>query len=214
MSLLFSHSVISEPLSPHGLQHIRFPCPSLSPGTCSNSFPLCRWCHPTISSSVLPFSSHLHFFPASGSFPMSQSFTSVGQVLEFQPQHQSFQWKFRTDFLYHWLVRSPCSTKDSRVFSNTMVQMHQFFGAWPSLWSNFHITYMTAGKTVALTIQTFVGKVMSLLFIMLSKFVIVFLPRSKYVLISWLQSPSAVTLEPKKIYCFNITDGQSLFCFM
>ena len=74
--------------------------------------------------------------------------------------------------------------------------------------------YMTAGKTVALTIQTFVGKVMSLLFIMLSKFVIVFLPRSKYVLISWLQSPSAVILEPKKIYCFNITDGQSLFCFM
>ena len=139
MSLLFSHSVVSEHLSPHGLQHIRFPCPSLSPGTCSNSFPLCRWCHPTISSSVLPFSSHLHFFPASGSFPMSQSFTSVGQVLEFQLQHQSFQWKFRTDFLYHWLVRSPCSPKDSRVFSNTMVQMHQFFGAWPSLWSNFHI---------------------------------------------------------------------------
>ena len=78
----------------------------------------------------------------------------------------------------------------------------------------FSHTYMTTGKNIALTTWTFVSKVVSLLLNTLSKFVIVFLPRSKYVLISWLQSPSAVTLEPKKIYCFNITDGQSLFCFM
>ena len=88
----------------------------------------------------------------------------------------------------------------SRVFSNTTVQKHQFFSAQPSLWSNFHIyIYMTPGKNIALTIWTFVGKVMSLLFNMLPRFVIAFLPRSKHLLISWLQSPSAVILEPKKI---------------
>ena len=84
----------------------------------------------------------------------------------------------------------------SRVFSNTIVQKHQFFGAHPSLWSSSHIH---TGKTIALTRRTFVGKVMSLLFNMLSRLVIAFLPRSKHLLISWLQPPSAMTLEPKKI---------------
>ena len=82
-----------------------------------------------------------------------------------------------------------------RVFSNTAVQMHQFFGILPSLWSN---THTTTGKIIALTRLTFVGKIMSLLFNMLSRLVIAFLPRSKCLLISWLQSPSAVILEPKK----------------
>ena len=77
--LLFSHSVISNSLRPHGLQHSRLPCPSPSPRACSNSCPSSRWCHPTISSSVIPFSSCLHSFPASGSFPMSQLFTSGGR---------------------------------------------------------------------------------------------------------------------------------------
>ena len=80
-------------------QHARLPCPSSTPRACSNSCPLSRWCHPTISSSVIPFSSHLQSFPASGSFPMSQFFTSGGQSMELHLQHQSFQWIFRTDIL-------------------------------------------------------------------------------------------------------------------
>ena len=84
----------------------------------------------------------------------------------------------------------------SRVFSNTTVQKDQFFGAQPSSWSNSHIC--TIGKTIALTVQTFVSKIVSLLFNMLSRFVIAFLPRSKHLFISWLQSPSAVILEPRK----------------
>ena len=79
--LLFSHLVFSHSLRPHGLQHTRLLCPPLSPRVCSNSCPLSWWCHPTISSSVVPFSSHLQSFPASGSFPMSQLLASGGQTI-------------------------------------------------------------------------------------------------------------------------------------
>ena len=89
----------SDSLRPHGLQHDKFPCPSSTPGASSNSCPSSRWCHPTISSSVIPFSSCLQSFPASGSFPVSQFFTSVAKVLEFQLQLQFSQWIFRTDSL-------------------------------------------------------------------------------------------------------------------
>ena len=98
-SVQFSRSVMSDSLWPHGLQHTRPPCPSPTPGVHPNLCPLSRWCHPTISSSVVPFSSCPQSFPASGSFPMGQFFASHGQVLEFQLQHQSFQSIFRTDFL-------------------------------------------------------------------------------------------------------------------
>ena len=81
ISVQFSHSVMSDSLQPHGLQHARPPCPSPTPGVYSNSCPLNWWCHPTISSSVIPFSSHLQSFPASGSFPVSQFFTSGGQSI-------------------------------------------------------------------------------------------------------------------------------------
>ena len=77
----FSYSVMSNSLWPHGLQHTRLPCPSPTPGACSNSCPLSQWCHPTISSSVVPFSSHLQSSPASGSFPMSQFFASGSQSI-------------------------------------------------------------------------------------------------------------------------------------
>ena len=107
-SVQFSHSVVSYSARPQGLQHAKLPCPSATPEACSNSCPLSRWCHSTISSSVVPFSSCLQSFPASGSFPISQA-----KVLEFQLQHQSFQWIFRTDFLEEWLVGSPCSPRDS-----------------------------------------------------------------------------------------------------
>ena len=95
----FSCSVVSDSLRPHEPQHARPPCPSPTPGVYPNPCPLSRWCHPTISSSVIPFSSCRQSFPASGSFPMSQLFTSDGQVLEFQFQHHSFQWTPRTDLL-------------------------------------------------------------------------------------------------------------------
>ena len=114
----FSHSVLSDCLWPHGLQHARPPYPSPTPRVYSNSYPLSWWCHPTISSSVIPFS-RLQSFPATGSFRMSQFFTSGGQVLEFQLQHQSFQWIFRTYFLQNGLAGSPCSPRDSQESSPT-----------------------------------------------------------------------------------------------
>ena len=95
----FSRLVVSDSLWPHGLQHARPACPSPTPRVYSNSCPLSQWCHPTISSSVVPFSSHLQSFPASGSFKWVRSLHQVDKVLEFQLQHQSFQWIFRTDFL-------------------------------------------------------------------------------------------------------------------
>ena len=118
-SVQFSCSVVSKSLRPHGLQQTRLPCPSPTSGAYSDSCPSSRWCHPTISSSVVPFFSCLRSFPASGSFPMSQFFHLVAKVLEFQLQHQSFQWIFRTDFLYYWLVGSPYSPKDSQEPSPT-----------------------------------------------------------------------------------------------
>ena len=114
--LLLSCSVVFDSLWPHGLQHARPPCPLPTLGAYPNSCPLSQWCHPTISSSVFPFSSRLQSFPASGSFLMSQSLHPVAKVLELQLQHQSFQWIFRNDFLYNWPVWSPCNPRDSQEF--------------------------------------------------------------------------------------------------
>ena len=99
LSVQFHCSVVSNSLRSHGLQHARPPCPSPTPGVHSNSCPLSWWCHPTISFSVFPFSSRLQSFPASGSFQWVSYLHQVAKVLEFQLQHQSFQWIFRTDFL-------------------------------------------------------------------------------------------------------------------
>ena len=102
----------------------------------------------------------------------------------------------------------------SRVFSNTTVQKHQLFSTQVSLWSNFlSHPYMTTGKTIALTRQTFVSKVMDLLFNILSRLVIAFLPRSKCLLISWLQSPSAMILEPKKIKPLTVSSVSPSICY-
>ena len=169
-------------LRPHESQHARPPCPSPTLRVYSNSCPSSRWCHPAISSSVVPFSSCPQSLPASGSFPVSQLFASGDQstgisasasVLPMNTQDWSLWWT-------GWI--SLQSNGLSRVFSNTTVQKHQFFGTQLSS----HL-YMTTGKTIALTRWTFVGKVMSLLFNMLSRLVIIFLPRSTYLLISWLQ---------------------------
>ena len=111
-SVQLSHSVVSDSLWLHGLQHARPPCPPSTPGAYSNSCPLSRWCHPTISPSVIPLSSHFQSFPASQSFPVIGSLHQVAKVLECQ--HQSFQWLFRTDFLSDGLVGSPCLPRDSQ----------------------------------------------------------------------------------------------------
>ena len=123
-------------------------------------------------------------------FKWFSSWHQVVKVLEFQLRHQSFPMNIQDWFPLGWAGWISLLSKGlSRVFSNTTIQKHQFFRAHP---------YMTTGKTMALTRWAFVGKVMFLLFNMLSRLVITFLPRSKRLLISWLQSPSAVILEPPK----------------
>ena len=136
--LLLSHSVASDSLWPHGLQHTRLPCPSLFPRVCSNSCPSCWWCHPTISSSVAPFSSCFQTFTASESFPMSQLFTSGGQIIGASASASVLPMNIEGWFplgLTGWV--SLLSKGLSRVFSGT-IWKHQFFSAQPSLWSNSH----------------------------------------------------------------------------
>ena len=126
----------------------------------------------------------------------SLSFTISWALL----QHQSFQWIFRVGFLIGLTGLISLQSKGpSKVFSNTTVWKHQFFGTQPYLGSNSQNLSMTTGKIIALAIWAFVGKVMSLLFNVLSSFAIAFPPRSKHLLILWLQSSSAVILEPRKI---------------
>ena len=197
---------MSDSLRPHGLQHTTPPCPSPTHGAYPNLCPSSRWCHPTISSSVVPFSSCLQSFPASGSFQMSQFFTSAGQSTGASASASVLPMNIQ-DWFPSGLTGliSLKSKRLSRAFSNTTVQKHQFFCTQFSLWSKSYHPYMTIRKTIALTRWTFVGKVMSLLFNMLSRFIRVFLPRSKHLLISWLQSPSAVILEPKKIKSVTVS---------
>ena len=118
-SVQFSCSVVSDSLWPHELQQDRPLCPSPTPGLHPNPCPLSRWCHPTISSSLVPFSSCLQFFLHQGLFKWVSSLHQVAKVLEFQLQHQSFQWTPRTDLLYDGLVGSPCSPRDSQESSPT-----------------------------------------------------------------------------------------------
>ena len=191
---------MSNSLQSLGLQHSRLPCPSPSPGVCSNSCPLSRWCHPTILSSVIPFFSCLQSFPASGSFPMSQFFSLCGQSIGVSASASVLPMNIQGWFpLGLNSLISLLSKELSRVFSITIVEKHQFFGAQSSLWFNSHIRAWLLENHSFLTIWTFVSKVMSLLLNMLSRFVIASLPWNKHLLISWLQSPSAVVLEPKKI---------------
>ena len=133
-SVQFSHSVMSDSLLPHELQHARPPCPSPTPGLYPNSYPLSQWCHPTISSSVIPFSSCLQSFPASGSFPMSQLFASGGQNIGVSTSTSVLPMNTRDWSPLGWTGWISLQSKGlSRVFSNTTVQKHQFFGAHLSL---------------------------------------------------------------------------------
>ena len=136
-SVQFSCSLVSDSLQPHGMQHTRLPCPSRTPGVHSNSCPSSWWCHPTISSSVVPFSFYLQSFPASGSFLMSWLVTSGGQSIGASVSVLIMN-------IQDWFLLgltgliSLLSKGLSRVFSNTTIQKHQFFGSQPSLWSSSH----------------------------------------------------------------------------
>ena len=133
-SVQFSCSVVSDSLWPRGLQHARPPCPSPTPGVYSNSCLLSWWCHPTISSSVLPFSSSLQSIPAWGSFPMSHSFPSGGQSIGVSASASVFPMNIQDRFPLGWTGWISLQSKGfSRVFSKTTVQNNQLFHAQLSL---------------------------------------------------------------------------------
>ena len=193
----------------HESQHARAPWASPTPRVDPNSCPSSRWYHP-----IIPFFSFLQSFPASGSFPMSQSFTSGGQRIGVSASASVLPMNIQDWFpLGLTGLISLLSKGLSRAFSSTTIQKHQFLGAQTSLWSNSHIHTWLLEKTIPLTRRTFVGKVMSLLFNMLSRFVIAFFPRSKNLLILWLQSPSTVTLEPKKIKSVTVSIVSPFICY-
>ena len=134
-SVQFSHSFMSDSLRSHGLQHSRSPCPSPTPRIYSNSCPLSWWCHPTISLSVIPCS-HLQSFPASGSFQMSQFFSSHGQSIGVSASASVLPMNIQYRFPLGWTGWISLLSKGfSRVFSNTTLQKHQFFGSQLSLYS-------------------------------------------------------------------------------
>ena len=140
LSVQFSCSVMSDPLRSHEPQHSRPPCPSPTPRFYPNSCPLSRWCHPTISSSVVPFSSPLQYFPASGSFQMSQFFASGGQSIGVSASTSVLPMNIQDWSTLGWTGWMSLQSKGLlRVFSNTTVHKHQFFGTQLSLWSNSHI---------------------------------------------------------------------------
>ena len=197
-SVQFSRSVVSDCLRPHESQHTRPPCPSPSPGVHSDSCPSSPWCHPAISSSVVPFSFCPQSHPAS-------VFSNESSLPMRWPRYWSFSFSiipskeipvlisFRMDWLDLLAVQGTLKSLLQHHSSKESILRHSVFFT-----IQLSHQYMTTGKTIALTRQTFVGKVMSLLFNMLSTLVITFLPRSKRPLISWLQSPSIEVLEPKK----------------
>ena len=139
-SVQFSRSVVSNSLRPNGLQHTRPPCPSQTPGAYSNSCPSSWWCHPTISFSVVPFSSCLQSFPSSGSLPVNQLFGSGGQSIGSFSFSISLSNEHSGLISLGWTCWISLQSKGlSRVFSNTTVQKHQVFGAQLSSQSNSHI---------------------------------------------------------------------------
>ena len=194
---------MSNSLRPHELQYTRPSCPSPTPRVYSDSRPV---------ESVMP-SSHLILCrpllllppipPSIRVFSSESALHNGGQTIG--AQHQSFWWIFRADFLSDGLVWSPCSPRDSQESSPT--PQFKSINFWCSAFFIVQLSYpyMTTGKTIALSRWTFVGKVMSLLLNMLSRLVITFLPRSKNLSISGVQSPSAAILEPPKIKSFTVS---------
>ena len=188
------------------------PCPSPTPRVYSNSCPLSRWCHPTISLSVVIFFSCPQSFAVSGSFQMSQLFTSGGQSIRVSASTSVLPKKTQDWSPLGWTgwisaVQGTLRSLLQHHSSKALVLQHSAFFI-----VQLSHPYMTTGKSIAWTRQTFVGKVMSLLFNMLSRLVIAFIPRSKSLLISWLQSPPAVILQPKKIKSVTVPNVSPSIC--
>ena len=183
----FNRSVVSDSLRPHELQHTRPPCPSPTPKVYPNPCPLSQWCHTTISSSVILFSSCPQSFPESESFPMSQLFSWGGQSIGVSastlvlPMYTQDWSPFRWTGWISLQSKGLSSLLQHHGSKASILQHSAFFTVQLSR------SYMTTGKTIALTRWTFVGEVMPLLLNMLSRLVITFLPRSKHLLISQLQ---------------------------
>ena len=199
-----------DSLQPHGLQHTRPPCPSPTPRAYSNSCELVMPSNHLIL--FIPFSSGLQSFPASESsnqsalpirWPKDWSFS-----FNISPSNEySGLISFRMDWLHLLAVQGTLKSLLQHHSSKASILLCSAFFT-----VQFSHSYTTTGKTIALIIQTFVGKVLSLLFNMLSRFVIAFLPRSKHLLISWLQSPFAVILEPKKIKFLTLSIVSPSIC--
>ena len=194
--LLSNHSVMSNSWRTCGWQHARLPCPSPSPGAWSNSHPLSQWWHPTISSTVVPFSSCFNLSQHQGIFKWVR------------PKYWNFSFSVSPSNEYSRLISCRMDWLDFFAVQGTLKSLLQYHNSKASILrhSAFFMVqlsrpYMTTGSggNIALTIWNFSGKVMSLFLNMWSKLVIAFLPRSKCLLISWLQSPCAVILEPEKI---------------
>ena len=206
---------MSNSLWPHGLQHARPPCPSRFPKVCSNARPLSQWCHPTIFAFCHP----LLLLPSI--FPSIRVFSNESVLRIRWPKYWNFSFSISPSNEYSGLISFRIDWFDLSAVQGTLKSLLQHHSSKASiLWcSTFFMVqlshvYMITGKTIALTICIFVSKVMSLLFNMLSSSVIVFLPRSNRLLISWLQSPSAVILEPKKIKSVIVSTivGSCNFC--
>ena len=199
-SVQFSRSVTSDSLQPYGPQHAGPPCPSPTPGVYSDSCSLSQWCHPAISSSVVPLLLSPSIFPSIRVFSNESvlhirwpKYWSFSFIIRPTNEH-SGQISFRMDWLDLLAVQGSFKSLLQHHSSKaSILQCSAFFIVQLSY------PYMTTGKTIALTRWTLVSKVMSLLFNMLSRLVITFLPRSKHLLISWLQPPYAVIFEPPKI---------------
>ena len=194
-SVQFSCSVVSDSLRPHGLQHT------------SPSYPLNWWCHPDISSSLIP-----------SIFPSIRVFSNESVLHNRWPKFWSFSFNINPSTEYSGLISFRVDWLDLLAVQRTLRSLLQHHSSKASILqcSAFFIVqvshpYMTTGKTIVLTRWTFVVKETSLLFNMLSSLVIAFLPRSKRLLISWLQSPSAVILEPKKIKSLTLSIVSDLF---
>ena len=186
-NLLFSSSVMYKSLPPHGLQYARLPCPSPSPGVCSNSYPFSQSCHSIISSSVIAFSFCHQSFPASGSF---QWIYESALCIRW-PEYWSLSFSISPSNEYLGLSSFRIDWFDLLAVQGTLKSLLQHHSSKVSILEcsafftvQLSHSYMTTGKTIALTIWTFVSKVMSLLFNTLSRFVIAFLPRSKCLLVS------------------------------
>ena len=191
----------------HELQHVRPPCPSPTPGVHTKSRPLSGRCHPAISFSVVPF-----YSCSKSLLPSIRVFSNESTLRMRWPRHWSFSLSiipskehprpisFRMDWLDLLAVQGTLKSLLQHHSSKASILQHSAFFT-----VQLPHPYITSGKTIALTRQTFVGKLMSLLLNMLSRLVITFLPRSKHLLISWLKSPSAVILEPNKIKSLTVS---------